>query len=243
MKKGAIKITNLKITYSRWGQTVRALNDIILSIPAGQWVFIAGHNGSGKSTLLKMLDGRLQRDAGEVLIDDFNLQNLAPPQLADLFFYVHQDPRKGTAPTLTLFENLYVADEEAKKNRHSRKYFRDKYFNLLEPIGLADRLNQLASNLSGGERQLLAIVIARLRSSPIMLLDEPLSALDPVKTELCLAEIETLHREGRTILQITHNPQLAVTRGDRVIVLRRGQIAYDESGNERSINDVLERML
>ena len=243
MKNCKIQIINLKITYSRWGQTVQALNNLNLLVPAGQWLFVAGHNGSGKSTLLKMLGGRLCCDKGEVLIDDTNLQDLSHSQLAQLVFYLHQDPTKGTNPTLTLFENLYVADAEAEKTKYSRNYFYDKYYNLLEPIKLTDRMNQLTLNLSGGERQLLSIVIARLRSTPILLLDEPLSALDPVKTDLCLAEIESLHREGRTILHITHNPHLSVTHGNRVIVLRNGQIAYDCFGSERSIDKVLERMI
>jgi putative ABC transport system ATP-binding protein len=160
--------------------------------------------------------------------------------MAEHVFHVHQDPLMGTAPKLTLFENLMVADHQAQAEGTSRRELAEKYHELLRPIGLADRMKQLARYLSGGERQLIALLIARLRPSSLMLLDEPLAALDPEKAELCLDLIRTLHREGRTIVQVTHDPSLALSGGDRTVALRDGRIVYDRKDTERELTELQE---
>ncbi|MDD5094600.1 MAG: ATP-binding cassette domain-containing protein [Dehalococcoidia bacterium] len=231
--RGAIGIHNLTVTFSRWGQIVKAIEGVNLTIPAGQWLFVVGHNGSGKSTLLRALSGRLIADAGEIRVDGDLLTSLSASRLSERVFHVHQDPLLGTAPTLTLFENLFVADATAQNGLSSRADLYAKYHDLLQPLGLADRLKQLARYLSGGERQLLALTVARLRPAAVMLLDEPLAALDPGKAELCLEQIKALNKEGKTLLQVTHDPALAMSTGDRTIVLRQGRILYDESGDKR----------
>ena len=234
----AIDVRNLTVGFSHWGQTVRALDSLDLSIPRGQWVMLVGHNGSGKSTLLEAINGRLPSHSGDIRVDDRDISALNPSQIAERIFHVHQDPLLGTAPKLTLFENLMVADHEAaQKKTHKRELYM-KYVELLRPVGLDTRLKQLARSLSGGERQLLALLIARLRPSSIMLLDEPLAALDPSKAGLCLEIIRSLSQSGRTVVQVTHDPALAVSGGHRTVLLRHGKVAYDKSGEDRALGEL-----
>lgn len=235
---GGIEVSNLTVTFSRWGQEVRALNGLSLSVPLGQWVMIVGHNGSGKSTLLKALSGRLHPDSGEIRIGGNHISEMRRSQIAESVFLVNQDPLMGTAPKLTLFQNLLAADQQAQSGASRKRDLVDKYREFLRPLGLADRMQQLARNLSPGERQLLALLVARLRPSPIMLLDEPLAALDPGKADLCMREIEALSRQGRTLLQVTHDEKLAVSTGARTVAIRSGSIVYDDLGSNRHLVDI-----
>ncbi len=234
MKASFLEVRDLTVTFSRWGQTVAALNSVNLRVPRGQWLILVGPNGSGKSTLLKSISGRTRPSSGEILVEGRSLNSMSTAEAASKVFHVHQDPLLGTAPILTVFENLAVADREAQLNRESRRLLTKKYDELLKPLGLAERLRQPALTLSGGERQLLALLIARLRPSSLVLLDEPLAALDPVKVEMCLKEIDELHRQGRTIIQVTHDQESAVSLGDRTVALQGGRIFYDEMSFSRS---------
>lgn len=232
--KMAVEVKDLTVTFSRWGQNIKALDNVNLSIPAGQWVMLIGHNGSGKSTLLKAISGRLDRTYGEINIDGKRVESLRGSLMAERVFHVHQDPLIGTASKLTLFENLMVADHQGQAVGTSKSELLHKYRELLQPLGLADRMKQLARYFSGGERQLIALLIARLRPSSLMLLDEPLAALDPAKTDLCLEQIDLLHKAGRTIIQVTHDPRLASEVGNRTVALRDGGIVYDERAEDRN---------
>jgi putative ABC transport system ATP-binding protein len=231
-----LEIRGLTVCFTRWNQTISALDGIDVEVPSGQWIVLVGHNGSGKTTLLNAIDGRISPKTGEIRIR--GLQDLSPSQIVDNVFHVHQDPLLGTAPILTVFENLFVADDQAFRDRVAKNKLVKKYQDLLRPVGLSDRIYQPAKLLSGGERQLLALLIARLRPSALMLLDEPLAALDPGKAELCQKLIRGLSQEGRTIIQVTHEPDIAVSEGQRTLVLRQGKIVYDVSGEQRNIDDI-----
>lgn len=219
-----VSVRDLVVSFSRWGQMVTAVDNVSFDVFSGEWLLLVGHNGAGKSTLLKAIGGQLQPNAGEVLIDGRHVRVLKPSQLATTVFTVHQDPLLGTAPLLTVFENLFVADPKARRSRTSKSELMGRYASLLEPIGLADRMKQPVKVLSGGERQLLALVIARLRETPVILLDEPLAALDPSKTEACIEEIAAMHREGKTVIQVAHDIRALQARADRTLTLRQGRI-------------------
>lgn len=234
----SVEIRNVTVTFSRWGQSITALDQVSLTIPKGQWVMLVGHNGSGKSTLLKVISGRLSpTKADNVTISGKKVEEMSSSDIAGQVFLVHQDPLMGTAPILTLFENLMVADYKAKSASVSKSELAQKYKALLEPLGLADRLNQLTKYFSGGERQLIALLIARLRKVSILLLDEPLASLDPAKAQLCIEIINKFQEEGNTIIQITHDTHLATSVGDRTIVMAHGKLVYDEIKG-RNINDI-----
>lgn len=227
--QGQIDIQDVQVTFERWGNKVNALKEINISVPAGQWLILVGPNGSGKSTLLKVLSGRQAPDKGNVFIDGNSLVGMPAEHLTRAVFLVHQDPLLGSAPLLTIFENLLVADYAAYYDRVHRKELEKKYVELLKPLGLADRIKQPVKTLSGGERQLLALLIAGLRPSSVILLDEPLAALDPEKTEQCIQQIRSLHKQGKTLIQVTHDEELAGSLGDRTIALHTGRVMRDES--------------
>lgn len=227
-----VVVEALRLSYERWGQTVNALDGVSLAVPRGQWLILVGHNGSGKTSLLRVLSGRAVPDSGQANINGEAAGGMNARELAQTVFLIHQDPLLGTAPDLTVFENLAVADSEAVSK--SKRSLHVKYAAMLHPLGLADRMKQPVQTLSGGERQLLALLIARLRPASLILLDEPLAALDPSKAERCLAEITDLRKAGKTIIQVTHDPELATSLGDRTVVMRAGKIVHDASLQTRN---------
>lgn len=236
-----LMVKDLTVTFERWGQTVKALDAVSLTVPQGQWLILVGANGSGKSTLLRAISTRLQPSSGQVFIKGKNVKAMSPAEIAHNVFHVHQDPLLGTAPTLTIFENLAVADHQAQIDREPKHLLEKKYQDMLTPLGLNERMKQPVRTLSGGERQLLALLIARLRPASLILLDEPLVALDPVKTELCLKEIVGLNENGKTLIYVTHNVKHAVSLGDRTVALHAGQIVFDETADTRSISAIYEK--
>lgn len=228
MKHDICRIEGLSVEFQRWGETVAAITDLNLTVHEGDWVMLIGHNGSGKSTLLRVLAGQIAPTRGTVCfkgrafggID--SMQPACPPA-----FLVEQNPLASASAKLTLLENLNVADEDsAKLPRRERTR---KYEEMLASVGLARQMNQLARYLSGGERQLLSLLIAQLRPSPVLLLDEPLAALDPTKEQLCMELIAGLNRAGRTVIHVTHDHELAFSIGSRVIELERGYLKSDAS--------------
>lgn len=237
--QAAIEIIDLTVTFSRWGQTVAALDQVNLTIPPKQWVMLVGHNGSGKTTLLKAISGRLNPNGGQIILGGKHINKMRSSEIAEQVFHVHQDPLMGTAPKLTLFENLLVADHRAQVEGTSRRELAQKYRDLLQPLGLANRMKQLARYLSGGERQLIALLIARLRPASLLLLDEPLASLDPLKAELCMREVKALSQAGKTILQVTHDERIAAEAGHRTLAIQAGRIIYDEPAERRKLKDIV----
>jgi ABC-type uncharacterized transport system ATPase component len=177
----------------------------------------------------------LHPDNGEIVLAGRNVSKMNPSEISDQVFLVHQDPHLGTAPKLTLFENLMIADHMAEVNGTSKRQLALKYRDLLQPLGLDGRLKQMTQYLSGGERQLLALLIARLRPSSLLLLDEPVAALDPANANRCICEVRALSEQGKTILQVTHDVRMAVGLGHRTIVIQSGRIVYDESADKRDL--------
>lgn len=237
MEAGFLNVRNLIVNFSRWGQTTRALNGLSFSVPCGQWVLLVGANGAGKSVCLRSICGRARLAAGEILIGEKSVAKMSPAEIADRMFYVHQDPELGSAATLTVYENLVVADHQAYLSGEPKSVLWDKYQELL-PTGLRDRMKQQVRTLSGGERQILTMTIARLRPSPLILLDEPTAALDPRQAELCLAEIAKLQEQGKTIVHISHDESVSASVGDRTIVMSEGRLTYDTANAVRSLAEI-----
>jgi ABC-type multidrug transport system ATPase subunit len=229
-KSGAsVTVQNLAVSFARWGQKATALKDVSLRIASGEWLLLVGQNGAGKSTLLKAIGGRLRPDSGRVTIGDRDVQDLSPRDIARTVFMVHQDPFLGTAPLLTVFENMMVADPHALHGHESRANLLDRYMGLLSPIGLTERARQPAKLLSGGERQLLTMVIAGLREAELVLLDEPLASLDRARADICTAEIQRMHRQGKTIIQVAHDIRALESIANRVVTLQDGRVTAPPS--------------
>jgi putative ABC transport system ATP-binding protein len=235
-----IEVRALTVIFSSWGQNVRALDAVTLNVPPGEWLIIVGPNGSGKSSLLATLAAQLKPDSGSVIINGKAVTAMSDAELARNIFLINQNPALGSAPQLTLFENLFIADLGAAGQGVSKKALRHRYEQLLSPVGLAGRLDQLVTTLSRGQQQLLAILIARLRGCPIVLLDEPLASLDPKNAQLCLEAIDELARGGTTLVHVLHNEQQASTLGSRTVVLRQGQLVFDSKGTDRTTSALRE---
>jgi ABC-type uncharacterized transport system ATPase component len=235
----SVEIRGIQVVYQRWGEEICPFDSLSLSIEDGEWVMLAGPNGSGKTTLLRAVAGVQPLRRGEIVLWNdrrTGAQNYEDPSTV---FLVQQNPLNGTAADLTVFENLYLA-ESCPRDRTTAK---ERCLALLKPLGLANHLNHPVTSLSGGQRQLLAIAIADLRPARLILLDEPLASLDPVRSVMALEGIRDLHRRGKSILQVTHSPELMTTEGTRTIVLDRGELVYDERGNQRDSKKMREAIV
>lgn len=220
-------------------QTV--LNQLSLVIDTGSIVSLVGGNGAGKSTLLNLLAGDLPYEAGEIA---FYGQSLSERQVVEKMKQqiarVYQDPSRGTAGELTVFENMSLADVaqgsfnlRLAKQRQYKAHYAEQLAQL--HLGLDTQLDLPVKRLSGGQRQALALLMAHLRQPKILLLDEHTAALDPKVSDRVMQLTEQLSRDsGVTTVMITHNLSDALTYGDRVVMLKEGQVFMDISGEEKN---------
>lgn len=227
-----------------------ALDGITLELPDGAFAVIIGSNGAGKSTLLNAVAGSVQLDSGSVRIGAEDVTVWPVHRRARLVARVLQDPMLGTLPTLTVEENLALAEMRAA-GRGLRPALgaarRRRYAELLAPygLGLESRLASRAGLLSGGQRQVLALAMAVLHAPRVLLLDEHAAALDPKTAELVMAA--TLHAvaAGRpTTLMVTHNMQHAIRYGERLLMMDAGRIRLDLAGGEKrnlTVEQLVER--
>ncbi|MBO0993582.1 ABC transporter ATP-binding protein [Bacillus sp. SD088] len=210
-----------------------ALDQIHLELKAGDFVTIIGSNGAGKSTLMNMISGALSPDIGEVWIDGKNVTKLAEFRRSRLIGRVFQDPMAGTAPSMTIEENLAMAYSRNKQrglrrgvNKQRKEFFRDSLASL--HLNLENRLNAKVGLLSGGERQALSLLMGTFTQPAILLLDEHTAALDPSRAELITNLTKQLVEENRlTTLMVTHNMQQALDLGNRLIMMDKGQIILE----------------
>ena len=214
----------------------QALEDLSFHAAPGDFVTIIGANGAGKSTLFNAVAGSFITDSGEILLDgeDITLrpEHLRAKQIGRLF----QDPMRGTAPGMTIEENLALAAGRggwlSPVSKADKKRFREAV--ALLGMGLEDRMRQPVGLLSGGQRQALTLMMATLNPPKILLLDEHTAALDPATAEKVLALTDRIVRENRlTCLMITHNMKDAIAHGNRLIMMDAGRVVVDISGEEK----------
>lgn len=225
-----------------------ALDHVNLSLNEGDFVTIIGSNGAGKSTLMNMISGVLTPDTGTVEIDGKNVTFMSEHKRARYIGRVFQDPMAGTAPTMTIEENLAMAYSRNRTRTFRRgvsKARRTYFKEVLETLhlGLENRLNAKVGMLSGGERQALSLLMATFTEPSILLLDEHTAALDPSRAEL-ITNItkEIVADKGLTTLMVTHNMQQALDLGNRLIMMDKGQIIL-EVGEEEKKSLTIERLL
>ena len=227
-----VEIRELRVEFSRWGQSVRALEHVDLAIDAGEWVMVVGNNGSGKSTLLRAIAGQGLVSAGTIRIAQPE-RDSAAQNFDSAVFFVTQDPLAGTADGLTLLENLIAADPSPSSARAGAgtRARQTVYSELMDLFGLQSRHGQLLKYFSGGERQQIAILIAKLRNPSLLLLDEPFAALHAERIPTCLHILSAMHSKGCTIVQITHDMSVINGYGNRKVVLEKGKVVSDVSIN------------
>lgn len=246
-----IELRGLRVVFHAQTPDERvALNDIDLRLEDGSFTVVVGTNGAGKTTLLNAVAGSARPAAGQILIDGQDVGAWPVHRRAAFAARVFQDPMIGTAPSLTIEENLALAQLRGRKrgfgmalNAPRRTLYRE----LLAPfgLGLETRLASAAGLLSGGQRQVLALVMATLARPRVLLLDEHTAALDPRIAELVMkgtADIVTAQQ--LTTLMITHNMRHALDHGDRLLMMDTGRIKLDlDAGARRdlTVSDLIRR--
>ncbi|TYS14555.1 ABC transporter ATP-binding protein [Rossellomorea vietnamensis] len=216
-----------------------ALGDVSLTMNPGDFVTVIGSNGAGKSTLMNMISGVLTPDTGEVIIDDKDVTKVSEYKRSKLIGRVFQDPMAGTAPTMTIEENLAMAYSRNKRRtlksgvtKRRREYFKEVLESL--HLNLENRLNAKVGLLSGGERQALSLLMATFTEPSILLLDEHTAALDPSRAELITnLTKEIVDKYQLTTLMVTHNMQQAIDLGNRLIMMDKGEIILEVSEEQK----------
>jgi putative ABC transport system ATP-binding protein len=217
-----------------------ALAGVSLALAGGSFTIVIGSNGAGKSTLLAAVSGAVNLDAGTVQIGARDVTGWPEHRRARLLARVQQDPMLGTLPTLTVEENLALAEMRASGPGFTRALNatrRARFAALLAPfgLGLETRLGSRAGVLSGGQRQVLSLAMAVAAEPEVLLLDEHCAALDPKTAELVMqATLRAVGGGKLTTLMVTHNMQHAIRYGDRVLMMHAGQVVLDASGDEKA---------
>ncbi|MGJ0204061.1 ATP-binding cassette domain-containing protein [Leucobacter sp. gxy201] len=217
----------------------RALTGVTLSLAEGDFVTVIGSNGAGKSTLLNAISGRYTVDSGTIEIDGNRVNRLKEYQRAKYVGRVFQDPMAGTAPELTIEQNLALAVRRGKPRglgpaltKAQRERFRDELKSL--ELGLENRLTAKVGLLSGGQRQALSLLMAGFTHPSILLLDEHTAALDPQRAALVTELTDRIVSQGRlTTLMVTHNMEQALRLGNRLIMMHEGNIVFQATAEEK----------
>lgn len=216
-----------------------ALDNVSLHLDQGEFVTLIGSNGAGKSTLFNAIGGTFWLNRGKILLEGKNITYMVEHKRASIIGRLFQDPMKGTAPDMTIEENLALAYNRKGRNGLRRgvhpkdiKVFRDKIAQL--GMGLENRLSTKVGLLSGGQRQAISLLMATIAKPRLLLLDEHTAALDPAAADKIMEITKAIvSQDNITTLMITHNIQTALTTGSRTIMLDRGKIILDISGKER----------
>ena len=247
-----LKLENISLTFN--AGTVnekKALTNLSLHLQQGDFVTILGSNGAGKSTLFNTIAGTYTPDSGKVYLDGKDITSLPDYKRSKEIGRLFQDPLKGTAPNMTIEENLALAYLRANHTKSpfsmvskaDRAEFRERLAML--NLGLEERMNQPVGLLSGGQRQALTLLMATLVTPKILLLDEHTAALDPGTAEIVLELTKKIVAENNiTCLMITHNLASSLALGNRTIMMANGQIVLDIGGEERkglTVDDLLLR--
>ena len=233
-----LKMTHVSKTFHPGTPDAKtALNDVNLHIHPGDFVSIIGANGAGKSTLFNAICGSFMVDTGSIFLDGANITMTPDHRRAKVIGRLFQDPMRGSAPDMSIEENLALASGMGSWLSHvsaaDRRAFRDRLS--LLGMGLEDRMRQPVGLLSGGQRQALTLLMATYHIPKLLLLDEHTAALDPGTAEKVLKLTDDIVRENHiTCLMITHNMQSALDLGNRTLMMHQGRVIYDVTGEERS---------
>jgi len=223
--------------------------DFNLTIDDHSFVTVVGSNGSGKTSMLNIMCGTIPAENGKIVIGGHDMTRVKEFKRYRRMGRVYQDPARGTCPTMTILENLSMADNKGRPfglTRGTNKARIDSYKAMLAPLGLGleDKLGVPVGNLSGGQRQTLALLMATMTPIDFLILDEHTAALDPKTAEIVMELTNKIVREKQlTTLMVTHNLRHAVEYGDRLVMMHQGGIVLDKAGEDKKntrVDDLLD---
>lgn len=244
-----LKLENINITFNKNTANERkALQHIDLDVADGDFVTVIGSNGAGKSTLMNVISGSYEADTGKIFLDGKNITHLKEHQRARTIGRLFQDPLRGTAPNMTIEENLGLAYSRGKRRsltigirKKDVSVFRERLKEL--DLGLEDRMKMPVGLLSGGQRQALTLLMATIVTPKLLLLDEHTAALDPKTAEKVMKITDKIVKENAlTTLMITHNISNAIEYGNKIIVMSQGKLLLTIEGEQRA-NMTVEKLM
>ena len=232
-----LRIEGISKTFGKGSLNEKQIfNNFSLNVEDGDFITIIGSNGAGKSSLFNAIFGTFISDAGRIFLDNKDITLLPSHVRAKDIGYLFQDPRVGTAPNMTIEENLFLAAGEGGwlsiGQKHKSAEFKEK-LSLLN-MGLEDNMKKPVGLLSGGQRQALTLLMATYTKPKLLLLDEHTAALDPETAKKVMSLTEKVVREEHlTCLMITHSMEQALNFGNRIIMMNNGEVIYDAKGKEK----------
>lgn len=235
-----LKLNNIKKKFNVNSIAETTLyEDLSVEIEDGEFVTIIGSNGSGKSTLLNLVTGQVTPDSGEISFNEEDLLKVSDFKRFKKISRVYQDPMSGTAPSLTVLENLSLAVDKGNLFNLKKAIRRDKEAEFIAQLktldmGLEDKLHVQVGQLSGGQRQALSLLMALMNNPEVLLLDEHTAALDPKSSEAIMMLTDKMIAARKiTSIMVTHNLQHALDYGDRLLMFHGGKIIFDAKGEAK----------
>ena len=221
-----------------------------LTVKDGEFVSIVGSNGSGKTSMLNILCGSIPVEHGSIVMDGQDITNMKEYRRNRRIGRVYQNPAMGTCPSMTILENMSLADNKGKfyglgrgVNRSRKEHYRELLARLV--LGLEDKLDVLVGSLSGGQRQAMALLMSTMTDVDFLILDEHTAALDPKTAEIIMELTDQIVREKNlTAVMVTHNLRYAVEYGNRLLMMHQGKIMLDLAGEEKKavkVDDILQQ--
>ena len=219
--------------------------DFNLKVADSEFVSVVGSNGSGKTSMLNIICGSIDIDSGKILVNGKDISKQKDFIRQRRIGRVYQDPSKGTCPSMTILENMSIADNKGKPynlGRGVNKVKVSEYRELLKPLnlGLEDKLGVQVGSLSGGQRQALALLMATMTPIDFLILDEHTAALDPKTAEIIMELTDRVVKEKKvTTIMVTHNLRYAVEYGNRLLMMHEGNVILDKAGDIGRLPDNL----
>lgn len=242
-----LRIINLSKSFNKnTDNEINIFNNLNLKIEANKSTAIIGPNGCGKSTLLNIIGGSISKDYGQIQLKGKDISELKEEQRAIYIGRVYQDPSMGVSPSLTILENMSLADKKGEKftlRKLIKKNNIDRYVELLKDLdlGLEKKLNTKVKFLSGGQRQSLSLVMAAMKHPDLLLLDEHTAALDPKTSSVVMKKTkELIKKYSITTIMISHNMKDAIEYSDRIIMLNNGKIVLDKPSANVTEDELIE---
>ena len=222
--------------------------DFNLTVDDGDFISVIGSNGSGKTSMLNLICGSLEAEAGNIILNGEDISHQKEYIRQRKIGRVYQNPAMGTCPSMTILENMSLADNKGKHfglgrcvNKARQEYYRELLSQL--GLGLEDKLHTQVGALSGGQRQAVALLMSTMTPIDFLILDEHTAALDPKTAEIIMELTDKIVREKQvTTIMVTHNLRYAVEYGSRLVMMHEGKIILDRSGEEKKRIDTEEIM-